>query len=368
MTRSANFSTSLAGERTDYKLIIFAFFRETLNYLQRRLALDDIGVVLAWRRGGGYPSCHHRTVPQPARRSCFAFESGRQRRPGLPVCDTMVNYDLPWNPMEVEQRIGRLDRIGQQSEVIRIVNLWTLDTIEERILRRLYDRLGVFERSIGALDAVLGDVIRRLEREAISRELSPDEARKEADRIAGVLVGQAAEADRLEGEAVRFVGADEYFNEEVIAIKANRRYVTGEQLRRFLLDFIRVHASGTKLRYDHREKTGILFPDSTLQSFLKAQKVAGDLISFCSRPYRSWDHFRLSSSIRAARSGVYQRAPPARDRNSCELRGGGGQPDVCPTLIVAHEASTSRYLRVCRLQTFCPRCEVPAHSRVHSPR
>ena len=61
-------------------------------------------------------------------------------------CHTVVNYDLPWNPMEVEQRIGRVDRIGQASDSIAIINFWTRGTIEERILRRLYDRIGIFRR------------------------------------------------------------------------------------------------------------------------------------------------------------------------------------------------------------------------------
>ena len=67
----------------------------------------------------------------------------------------MVNYDLPWNPMEVEQRIGRLDRIGQTSPRINIYNLWIEDSIETRILRRLYTRIGIFEQSVGELECRL---------------------------------------------------------------------------------------------------------------------------------------------------------------------------------------------------------------------
>ena len=81
---------------------------------------------------------------------------------------------------------------------------------EERILRRLYGRLGVFERSIGTLEAVLGDVMRRLEHEAISRDLSPDEAKKEVDRIALVLTRESQDTEQLESEAARFIGADGY--------------------------------------------------------------------------------------------------------------------------------------------------------------
>src|SRR5205823_4502518 len=62
-------------------------------------------------------------------------------------CSVLVNYDLPWNPMVVEQRIGRLDRLGQKAERIVIFNFSVRETIEERILERLYARIRIFEGS-----------------------------------------------------------------------------------------------------------------------------------------------------------------------------------------------------------------------------
>ena len=53
----------------------------------------------------------------------------------------MINYDLPWNPMKVEQRIGRIDRIGQKAKVVNIVSLICSNTIEDQIYERLYKRL-----------------------------------------------------------------------------------------------------------------------------------------------------------------------------------------------------------------------------------
>ena len=273
--------TELSAERRDFKLLVFAFYRATLEYLQSRLRADGWGPALIHGdiAPGDRPALIEKFRSDPATHVLLSSRVGSE---GLDFqfCDTMVNYDLPWNPMEVEQRIGRLDRIGQESPVIRIVNLWTLETIEERILHRLYERLGVFERSIGSLDPVLGDVINRLERAALRPHLSPEEADAEAERAAAVIKGEAAAAEHLESEAVRFIGADEYFREEVVAIQSNRRYVTGEQLQRFLADFIRVHAPNTRFRYDHESHLGNLVPDRALREFLKAQKVAGELIHF----------------------------------------------------------------------------------------
>ena len=61
-------------------------------------------------------------------------------------CSRLVNYDIPWNPMRIEQRIGRIDRFGQKSEKVQIYNFITPGTIEERIFSRCFERLGIFRR------------------------------------------------------------------------------------------------------------------------------------------------------------------------------------------------------------------------------
>ena len=71
-------------------------------------------------------------------------------------CDCIVNYDLPWNPMRIEQRIGRIDRRGQTSEKIRIVNIITPGTVDADIYERCLLRIGIFDREIGASDEILG--------------------------------------------------------------------------------------------------------------------------------------------------------------------------------------------------------------------
>ena len=87
----------------------------------------------------------------------------------------LVNYDLPWNPMRVEQRIGRLDRIGQTSSQITIWNIFYEDTIDERIYTRLYERLDIFRRALGDLEAVLGDEIRKLTEAPLFGKLTPEQ-------------------------------------------------------------------------------------------------------------------------------------------------------------------------------------------------
>lgn len=71
-------------------------------------------------------------------------------------CDTLINYDLPWNPMRIEQRIGRIHRLGQKNDV-KIYNFSTIGTIEENIVRLLHEKINLFESIIGKLEGIIKD-------------------------------------------------------------------------------------------------------------------------------------------------------------------------------------------------------------------
>jgi SNF2 family DNA or RNA helicase len=83
-------------------------------------------------------------------------ESGGEGR-NLQFCNTLINFDIPWNPMAIEQRIGRIDRIGQTREVF-IFNLVTSGTIEDAMLRILDEKINMFELVVGEVAAILGEV------------------------------------------------------------------------------------------------------------------------------------------------------------------------------------------------------------------
>ena len=83
-------------------------------------------------------------------------ESGGEGR-NIQFCNTLINFDVPWNPMAIEQRIGRIDRIGQQREVF-VFNLVTRDTLEEQILRLLDEKISMFELVVGEVGAILGGI------------------------------------------------------------------------------------------------------------------------------------------------------------------------------------------------------------------
>ncbi len=166
------------------RVMIFSTFRGTLRYLEKSLLERSYSLALMYG-------------PTPARDiDCRRGEKSRERiakefRAGefqvllasevagegldFEHCSFIINYDLPWNPMRVEQRIGRCDRIGQRSEKVYVGNLASVGTIEERILTRLFERLEIFERALGDLEVILGEEISSFERELFTRGLTPQQ-------------------------------------------------------------------------------------------------------------------------------------------------------------------------------------------------
>ena len=107
-------------------------------------------------------------------------------------CGALINYDMPWNPMRVEQRIGRIDRLGQRHEIIRIVNLHYEGTVETDVYRALRNRIGLFESVVGRLQPILAQVPR-----AISDAVLSGSGRESAERanVVDTIEQQAREAD-----------------------------------------------------------------------------------------------------------------------------------------------------------------------------
>ena len=175
-----------------------------------------------------------------------------------------------------------MDRIGQESDVIRIYNFWIEGTIEQRILDRLYTRIGIFERSIGELEMILGDELSTLERDILSKKLSPEEEEKLLERKALAIEKRLRGLEDLENQSAHFIGTDLFFENEVDMIKKRRRYVTGEQMRRFVIDFLKNNCPKSRVEYDTGKNLGKLFPDDKLRAFLASQKVPGELIRYMS--------------------------------------------------------------------------------------
>jgi len=139
----------------DDKCIIFTEYRATQDFLL--YMLKKSGIVAVPFRGGFGRGKKDWMKDLFAKRAqvLVATESGGEGI-NLQFCHYMINFDLPWNPMRLEQRIGRIHRLGQESKV-QVFNLSTRNTIEEHIVELLQEKIRMFESVIGGLDYIIGD-------------------------------------------------------------------------------------------------------------------------------------------------------------------------------------------------------------------
>ncbi len=136
------------------KKIVFAHSLKTLDLLARRLEEAGLSPVVFH---GGLSRFEKDEAVRRFREEADIFlssESGGEGR-NLQFCAAMINFDLPWNPMRIEQRIGRIHRIGQEQEVF-IFNLSTRGTVEEKVLQLLHEKINMFELVVGEIDGILG--------------------------------------------------------------------------------------------------------------------------------------------------------------------------------------------------------------------
>jgi SNF2 family DNA or RNA helicase len=139
-----------------HKTLVFVNFRRTLHHLQR--LLDQAG--LRYSTFSGDQSADEKDAAVAALRDSvdvmLCTESGGEGR-NLQCADTLVNFDLPWNPMRIEQRVGRVHRIGQTRDVF-VFNLCAAGSLESRILRVLNEKLRMFELVVGEVGSILGNL------------------------------------------------------------------------------------------------------------------------------------------------------------------------------------------------------------------
>ena len=179
----------------------------------------------------------------------------------MQFCDSMVNYDLPWNPMVVEQRIGRIDRFGQESPIVNINNIIVKDSILENIYARLLTRIGIFRESIGDLEAILDsemqqedgkritihDALKNMERDFYSDKLTSKEVEKKEMEIRRAIENEKLNLQKIEEGLTNTLTNDSYFRDEINKIVNNNAYVTSHELYQFVQQIIKEHLTTCEL-------------------------------------------------------------------------------------------------------------------------
>ena len=232
------------GERK--KVIVFATQIPTLEYLEHRLELDGYKTELIHGSIKERTSIIERFHYKPDINILLSSEVGGE---GLDMqfCDTMVNFDLPWNPMVVEQRIGRIDRFGQKSKFVHIYNLLVKGTLQEKIYGRLLSRIGIFKECIGDLEAILDgflekqlgpnhniDFSKYLEQELDSPGITDEEIERKLDSMRKAIEQVKFDAENLGKELKDSLTNDVYFQDEIKRIQKNGRYITDTELLNYV--------------------------------------------------------------------------------------------------------------------------------------
>lgn len=168
---------------TQGKCLIFTEFRETQERLARELAAN--GETVEVFHGSLTPAQKAGALARfegPSRLLLSSPAGGEGAN--LQFCRVLVNYDLPWNPMRIEQRIGRLHRLGQTGEVL-IYNLAAENTVEHHLLRILDEKLNLFELVVGEAETILGEFTQDKEFEQILMEtwLEAADSREATERM-----------------------------------------------------------------------------------------------------------------------------------------------------------------------------------------
>jgi len=149
------------SQNPNEKIIVFTQFVDTLKHL-KSLIQDynpEYHIELFY---GGLDKTQKDDAVERFRASkkfsiLISTEIGGEGR-NFQFCRVLINYDLPWNPMKLEQRIGRLDRIGQKSKLIYIYNIFMEGTVETDVIHAILKRINLFEESIGILEPIIGRI------------------------------------------------------------------------------------------------------------------------------------------------------------------------------------------------------------------
>ena len=193
------------------KVMLFSSFRHTLHYLYKKLRADGVRVRMVH---GGTPDEERLELRR-------LFEKPREDGNALDVllfseigcegldyqfCDCIVNYDLPWNPMRVEQRIGRIDRNGQKSASVAIINLITPGTVDADIYERCLKRIGVFEQALGGSEEILGEISKEIKNIAENYTLNEEERQAQLQQLADNKIRLIQEQEGLEQKQMELFG------------------------------------------------------------------------------------------------------------------------------------------------------------------
>ena len=274
------------------KVLIFSYFKNTLNYLKSEIDKRGYRVELItgdtsdadrenYRRR--FRDDHYKESTIDV---LLCSEVGCE---GLDYefCNRMVNYDIPWNPMKIEQRIGRIDRFGQKSPKVQIFNFITENTVEEKIFFRCYERLGIFNSTVGDLEGILGTTVTELTQTAMDISLTEEQQLQKMNQLADNAIRLAKEQRNFEEKYSDLMLLDNYQNEKNIS---RERDIQSLMFRNVIESYIKSKFSNCKfelldnrrlkIRINKNDKNQLYKDLNNLKRSKKIDRNSKDLIKF----------------------------------------------------------------------------------------
>lgn len=276
--------TGFLHQNPDEKLIVFSTFRPTLDYLRSRLTdsgIQSLTIHGAVKERTNILENFRTSTTIPVLLSSEVGSEGVD----LQFSRTVINYDLPWNPMKVEQRIGRVDRLGQASDSISVLNFFHGGTIDAQIYRRLYERLQLCEKALGGFEAVLGEKIRQLTPDLLRYELSGQQIRDRLDQTAQALETRRKNEEELEREAAALIAHADHILRAIDDARSNKRWIGARELGQYLRDGLSQLYPGSRVRdLEDDELAEIALSDAARHDYFSFCEIRGVSMGAFSRP------------------------------------------------------------------------------------
>lgn len=236
------------------KVVLFAFFKPTLRYLADRLRSEGISsLMLTGDQVGDKQEIVDEFAKPSSAPILLSSEVGSEGL-DLQFAGAIVNYDLPWNPMVVEQRIGRIHRIGQTAERIVVINMVCEGTVDERIYHRLYERLDLFQKTLGDLEAVIGPLINELTKDILTNKLSDENQVTLIEATAVAMEAKMQMEEELECDASILAAYGDYVINQISAAHDRKDWITGQDLEIYIRMFFHRSFPATRIRGIDQDK------------------------------------------------------------------------------------------------------------------
>jgi len=244
----------LRKQRPDWRMVVFTTRKETQRILGK--VLEQAGIKYGFIMGGS-PAANLSTVnsfrrDNPEINVIVSTDAGAEGV-NLQAANILVNYDLPWNPMIVEQRIGRVQRIGSKFKNVWVANVVHRNSPEQNIVARLMEKLQVISHTVGDIEAVLeatddsgGETLEKQIRDMVIKSLKGQD-QEQAASAAEQSIQEAKELiERSQEEMERTLGNSDEHEKSEVPMPRLQTIVPSMPLREFVIGALRAEGASVE--------------------------------------------------------------------------------------------------------------------------